>query len=409
MIDRPKQRIVIATTSLDVGGTENHLTAVAPALAACGWPVTVYCFNSRGVQADALARRGVEVIGPPLQANLNHTPRLLRLLYLPFAMLKFGWLLLRRRPAIVHFFLGEPYMAGAPIAMLAGVRLRVMSRRSLNHYLARIPGAARIERWLHQRMSAMLGNSHAILRDLAGEGCPPPRLGLIYNGVAIDTSRPQRMREAVRRELGIGPHAVVAITVANLHPYKGHADLITALGAVHARLPREWALLCVGRDLGTQIDLEAQAAALGIAGHVRFLGTRTDVWDLLAAADLGLLCSHEEGFSNAIIEKMASGLPVIATAVGGNPEAVEDGVTGIVVPPRSPARLGAAIETLMSDADRRSRFGTAGRRRVEARFTMEACVAAYDALYAGLLDGKQPANIPAVAASEPIQDDPDRH
>ena len=133
--------------------------------------------------------------------------------------------------------------------------------------------------------------------------------------------------------------------------------------------------------------------ALGIEDNIKLLGARSDIVSLLAAADLGVLSSHEEGFANSILEGMAAGLPMIVTDVGGNAEAVVNGVTGLVVPPRNANALGAAILKLALDAELRRTMGRAGRERVAKYFGIDRCVANYAHLYAGLGRGERPAAI----------------
>jgi glycosyltransferase involved in cell wall biosynthesis len=114
------------------------------------------------------------------------------------------------------------------------------------------------------------------------------------------------------------------------------------------------------------------------------------VSDLLSASDIAILCSHQEGFWNVILEGMSAGLPLIVTDVEGNREAVVAGETGLIVPPHDPLGLGAAIIHLAQHPEVRQRFGIAGRKLVESKFTLQACVAQYDALYRGLLNRKVP-------------------
>jgi glycosyltransferase involved in cell wall biosynthesis len=145
-------------------------------------------------------------------------------------------------------------------------------------------------------------------------------------------------------------------------------------------------LLLVGRDDGIESSLKKKTRDLGIAEHVRFLGQRYDVADLLRIADIALLCSHEEGFSNALLEMMAAGLPCIVTDVGGNPEAVIDEVTGLLVPAKDPGAIARAILRLAHDPDLRRRMGLAGRTRVQQNFSLEACLDSYEALYSSIMD-----------------------
>jgi glycosyltransferase involved in cell wall biosynthesis len=123
---------------------------------------------------------------------------------------------------------------------------------------------------------------------------------------------------------------------------------------------------------------------------VHWLGSRDDIPDLLAAADIGLLCSHQEGFPNAVLEAMAAGLPVIATRVGGSAEAVVDGDTGLLPPPHDPKRLGEAILLLAGDAEKRAAFGRAGKDRAEREFALARAIADHMAFYRRLVQPEAP-------------------
>jgi glycosyltransferase involved in cell wall biosynthesis len=257
----------------------------------------------------------------------------------------------------------------------------IMSRRSLNHYQRSRALVARAERWLHGRMSLIAGNSRAVVRQLESEGVPAARLRLTYNGIELPPAPDAASRGRVRAALGMGPDALILVTVANLIPYKGHADLIEALALAAGDLPADWRLLCAGRDQGLGETLRGLTAARGLTDRVQWLGARNDVPDLLRAADIGILASHEEGFSNAVIEGMAAALPMIVTDAGGNAEAVVEGETGCVVAPRRPAELSRAILRLASDGELRARMGSAGRERVARHFTLARCVDQYEAMY----------------------------
>jgi glycosyltransferase involved in cell wall biosynthesis len=301
----------------------------------------------------------------------------------------------------VHFFLPASYLVGGPLALLARMPNLVMSRRSLNLYQRKRPLVSRLERWLHKRMDAILGNSGAVVRELIEvEGCPPNRVGLIHNGIDTTAFSGQPDKAAIRAELDIDPKSFVAIIVANLIPYKGHGDLLDALSRVRDRLPQPWTLLCVGRDDGILPQLEDLARAQGIADRVRFLGERKDVPRLLAAGDIGLLCSHQEGFSNAILEGMAAGLPMVVTDVGGNGEAVADGETGFVVPARDAGALSEAIVKLASEPSLRAKQGKKARARVEAQFSIQTCVSKYDRLYSALLAGEAVSDLEGIRAAD---------
>lgn len=381
-------RLLFVALSLDVGGAERHLSSVLPELAHRGWPVTLYCTNRLGAFAADVERAGVQLIGPPVERKAGIQGTSHRLCAAARAGARLHGIMRRMRPALVHFFLPEAYLIGAPMALLLRVPILIMSRRGLNLYQRNWSGAAAIERNLHRYMTAVLANSRRVAADLEAEGCPRERVGLIYNGVALAGLDSPRDRSEVRLSLRIPENAVVAIVVANLIPYKGHADLLEALAQKAGALPHGFRVLCIGRDEGALASLQVQRAKLGLEDIVTFLGVRNDVPDLLAASDFSILPSHEEGFSNAIIEAMAAGLPLAVTDVGGNREAVVDGETGIVVPAKSPTVLGAAVERLATDPHLRQRLGAAGRQRARENFSLAACVDRYEALYRGLLAGK---------------------
>jgi glycosyltransferase involved in cell wall biosynthesis len=304
----------------------------------------------------------------------------------------------RFRPTIAHFFLPAAYILGAPASILTRIPVRIMSRRSLNNYQRNIRFSAAIECRLHGHMTAILGNSNSVVRQLhSDEHVPLDRLGLIYNGIDLGPYRkPSTIRKDVRASLKIDQGALVFIMVANLIPYKGHQDLLIALSMASPQLPAGWRALVVGRDDGIGTKLREQAAKLRIAENVLFLDSRSDVPDLLCSADIGVLSSHEEGFSNAILESMAAGLPMIATDVGGNPEAIIDGETGFIVPSHDPKRMCEAIVRLSADAGVRAKMGTVAADRVEKNFSLGACTSRYEDLYSGLLQGSNPGEIRSI-------------
>lgn len=373
--------ILYVIGSLEIGGSERHLSLIAPRLKQMGWQPVIYCLTHRGVLADKLRREDVEVIGPPFEAIGRSTP--IRALSLMMSVCRLFGIMLRRRPRIAHFFLPTSYLIGGPLAVMTRVPVRVMSRRSLNLYQKNRPLLQKMEIRLHRAMHALLGNSKAVMRDLESEGCSLDRLHLIYNGVedAPTTGGTTLTPEGAPKTEGL----VLAI-VANLIPYKAHEVLLRALATVASHMPASWTLLCIGRDTKYGVYLAQLAEELGLSDRVQFLGERHDVKALLLTTDIGILCSNEEGFANAILEGMAAGLPMIVTDVGGNAEAVVHGETGLVVPPGDPARLGAAILTLASDPASRHRMGSAARERQVALFSLDRCVSDYDRFYQALIE-----------------------
>jgi glycosyltransferase involved in cell wall biosynthesis len=392
------QNILFVISNLQLGGTERQVALLATELAKLGLAVSIYSFMDGEVRAQ-LEQNGIKVILPP--AGLAHKPssKTYNTLRALFAAVHLFWIMLTRRPNIVHFFLPAAYLVGAPMARLVGVPVRVMSRRSMNSY-QRGAVIRALERRMHRLMHAVLGNSRSVVRQLMGEGVAPEWLGLIYNGIDVAAFAVPGSRRELRERLGLPTNGMVMCIVANLIPYKGHRDLIDALAIAAPGLPPNWRLLVAGRDDGVGNELREQAKRLGLHDHVVFLGARTDVAAILAASDIGILCSHEEGFSNSILEGMAAGLPMIVTDVGGNPEAVIDAETGLVVPAGDPKRFAAAIVRLAGNSALRTRYGNAGRLRVAREFSVQRFAQSHRSLYAALIDGKHPIDVPEVCVQQ---------
>ncbi len=379
-------RILFVTESFGVGGTESHLLELLPALKSQGFEPAAFCLTEPGKRASILDAAAIPVMTAPRFAAYKRSP--LAPLRIGGGALKLFALIGRFQPTIAHFFLPGPYLAGAPVALARSVPIKVMSRRSLADYQRNWPGAARLERLLHPRMDAILGNSQAIVDDLiAKEGCPERQVRLIYNGIRL--SPLAVTREEARAALGLGERTFVMTMIANLFPYKGHRDLIAALARIEDRLPKPWTLLCAGRDAGESKAIAHAIATAGLGDRVRLLGERSDVPLLLAASDTGILTpTRNEGLSNAVLESMAVGLPMVVTDVGGNAEAVVDGRTGLVVPAGDCAALGAAIMKLAANPELRQAMGREAKQRVAERFSLSASVDQYCALYEELLERK---------------------
>lgn len=386
-----KKRLIVIIGSLNVGGAERHVVSILPKLAASGWSIQVITLTTKGVLAPLLEKGGI-----PVTALLTpwHTKffekfpeRISQILRISTYIVKLALILRREKKSLLHFFLPESYVVG----MLAAKLVRfsghtIMSRRSLNNYQRRRKGIGWFEEKLHAKTSAILCNSLAVIANLKTEkGVPGDRIHLIYNGIDTTPFLSFHPRLEVRKKLGITQDAFVMIKVANLIPYKGHADLLQALASIKQSLPQVWHLICVGQDNGIGSQLKQLAARLGLSKHILWLGSRSDIPAVLCSADLGILCSHEEGFSNAILEGMAAGLPMVVTDVGGNKEAVVHTETGYVVPAKDSVALAQAILQLTSDPNKVLQFGRAARERVNQCFSLDACVQAYIKLYETLM------------------------
>jgi glycosyltransferase involved in cell wall biosynthesis len=217
---------------------------------------------------------------------------------------------------------------------------------------------------------------------MVAEGFPSSRVGVIHNGIDPGRQPDEGERMRARKTLGFGADAFLVGSVARLDPVKDLKTLIAAYARLHTH-PGHAALVLVG-DGEERAALEACARDLGVAGGVHFVGYRADIRHLLAAFDVYVNSSVSEGVSLTILEAMATGLPVVATRVGGTPEVVLHGNTGLLVEPRDPAALATAIDELGRDRDRGRALGAAGRVRVDTFFTIDRMVSDYARVYTRL-------------------------
>lgn len=238
-----------------------------------------------------------------------------------------------------------------------------------------------------RRMDAHLAVAEAQRRYLVDvEGIPGERVHLIYNGVDAEQYRPAAPGEcqAMRRELGVPGDALVLMAVGSLKPLKGFDALIRAATPV-LRSRHDARLVLVGD--GPQRDpLQALARGQGIADQVVFAGLRDDVHAVLRAADVLVLSSRTEVLPTVVLEAMATGLPVVATRVGGVPEIVEHERSAILASPDDESSLQAALERVVASPELRRTLGARGRAIVETRFRLERMCAEREALFAKLLD-----------------------
>jgi glycosyltransferase involved in cell wall biosynthesis len=212
------------------------------------------------------------------------------------------------------------------------------------------------------------------------------RLGVAEGAIdVIPNGIPARPgdREATRRKLGVDGDEVLLLAVGNLSTRKGHALLLSALAELPRQLP-ETAWRCVIAGRGEERErLERQLMALGLGERVTLLGHRDDIPDLQAAADVYVMPSYWEGMPLAILEAMSAGHAVVASAVGGIPEVIRDGETGVLVPPGSPLALAQALRRVIAEGDTRDRLGAAARQRFDAEYRIEVMADRYERLYFG--------------------------
>jgi sugar transferase (PEP-CTERM/EpsH1 system associated) len=362
-IDR-RISVVHVVSTLNIGGLEKVVLDLTRLATRDRFDVSVVCLGEPGVLAPEFAEAGVEVhsLGACSGSRFSSLRRLRRYL-------------IEKRPQVVHTHNPAPHRVGGIAARLAGIPVLVHTKHGRNYP----------EQWrwrLASRMYSMLSHKVvAVSADAADvacriEGIPKSKVDVILNGVDLDgyPFNPTRDRTSQRR----------AIHVARLiYPTKDQVTLLRAVRIVANEEP-EFVLDIVGDGPSREL-LVNLGDELKLGGHVRFLGFRSDVADLMASAEYFVLSSKKEGISLTLLEAMACGLATVATSVGGNPEVVADGETGLLVPPESPEALAKAMLALLRNPAAADRMGVAGRARVAERFDLKGTLAKYEDLYVRLL------------------------
>jgi len=244
-------------------------------------------------------------------------------------------------------------------------------------------------RALRRLGSPLLAVSHDLAGYLAERfRLPREAIGVVHNGIPLaervpPAERPAR-RKAAREAAGLPAEGALLLCVGNLYPVKDHATLVRGL----PRLPADARVAIAGRG-EEEARLRALATELGVADRLHLLGLRDDVDRLLTAADVFVQPSRHEGLPLAVLEAMGHGLPVVASRVGGLPEAVEDGVSGLLVPPGDPEALARALAGLLAAPERVDALADAARTRAEAEFSVAAMTDRYRALYHGLTQARR--------------------
>jgi len=301
------------------------------------------------------------------------------------------------RPAVLHTYLFSANWRGVIVGRYAKVPVIISSVRNVDIHSNWL--FVMLERLLSGLADRVIANAEAVKEFVSrSHGVDPRKIRVIRNGVSIERiargaagARPSR-----RSEGGRADGKTVAM-IASLTAKKDHDTFLAAASRVREHFPRT-RFVAVG-DGPLRARLASRAEALGMRGEEIFVGETPDTASFLATVDVSVLTSLKEGCSNAILESMAAGKPVVVTGVGGNPELVEDGVTGYVVPAGDSEAVARRVIDLLTDEDLRTTMGEAGRKKAVEGFTVERMVEETVGFYTQLLDERLPGLLRWIEAS----------
>jgi glycosyltransferase involved in cell wall biosynthesis len=359
-------------TELGVGGAQSALYRLLFAVDRQRYAPSVVCLYG----GDGRTARRIRELGIPVHDLRLHAP------WQFFAFWRLFRLLRRERPALLHCWLFHANILGRVFGFLAGVPVIVTGRRSIVIGKPWREHLNRITSWLDSGVIAVCERAREI--EIERARVRPDKVFTIYNGVAPN---PAALPRPDAWPAGAPGCARIVICVGRLVPKNGIPDLLDAWASVAVTHPE--ARLWIAGDGMQRGELERRASTMSPLVRPRFLGLRDDLDRLLPRCSLLVQPSWFEGLSNAILEAMAAGLPVVATAVGGSPELVQHGRTGLLVPPRDPGALAEAIATMLDNPERGREIGALGRQRVAEHFSIEQMVRSTEALYERLLERKQ--------------------
>lgn len=362
--------VCLLITDLNIGGAEKAMVNLAFGLAKSRWRVHVINLGGDEPLAEKLRGGGIDVHflrvskRKPVQA-VRSLARLLREI----------------RPQLLQCFMFHANVAGRLAAWAAGVPWVLGGLRVAEHQKGWHLTVDRLTAWMS--LGSVCVSEGVRQFSITYGGIPEDRLWVIPNGVDVrpfDAATPLD-----KRSLGFQPSDRLALFAGRLDPQKGLPYLLDAVEVVAASRP-QWKLVMTGRE-GTESDWfrERVAESEILSRHVKWLGFRDDVPALLKTAEVLLLPSLWEGMPNVVLEAMAASRAVIGTDVEGTHELVVPGETGWLIPPENTEALAAAMAEAFDKPDRTKRYGEAGRKRVEAKYTLSGTIRAYESLWARVL------------------------
>jgi len=360
-------KLLIIVSSPAIGGGEKYLESICRGLVDRGHEVTVACSENL---RSLFLENGATVYGLKAGPKLSKS-NIWQLVFAPFFLMYFGWLIWRLKRTkgieIIHVQYKKEQIAATLAAKALGVKVVWTEHGPLHGFIVKNPLLASVYRAVSFLTDRIIVVSEATKRSLHSIGIPSEKLMRIYNGVTSVAFHEPCSQEASQRTAAI---------IARLIPDKGHFYLLKAFKIVRQKVPDARLLMIGDGPLRSQLD--ELVRDWGLADIVSFLGqiSQEQVQEVLDKTGIVVMPSvgEGEGLPYAVLEAMARGKPVIATCVGGLPELVIEGVTGIIVPPRDCDQLAGAIVTLMQDPTLAHQMGRKGKERVESEFSDRAMI-----------------------------------
>lgn len=361
-----RMNILRLITHMPVGGIERKILEVLPRLDPERFRPRVLCLREKGILGVELEKQGIPVDVCPLASRLS-----------PSGIWTMKKYMEKNRIHVVHAHMYRASVPGTIAARLAGVPVIIGQVHNVDTWETR--RQKWMDRFMSRRRCCTVAVSEKVRRNMMETlGLPAQKVRVIYNGVDTGRFDLPSARLPVRKALCLQEEDIVIVYHGRLVPQKNPERLVDIAAHFKNHSPR--VTVVVAGDGASRGKMEKRASQLEAWDHIQFLGRRNDIPELLNAADIAVLPSAKEGFSNALVEAMAAGLPVIATNVGGNGEAIEHGLSGCIVQESDFEGFLKALEMLVEDPTERQRMSTAAKKRAE-RFSLDNMVREVENLY----------------------------
>jgi L-malate glycosyltransferase len=372
-------KILKFLTMFAIGGTERQFVYLAKGLDKSRFDIRVGCLSKKGEFLRDIESMNLPVAEYPIKSL--YSPRMLQRQWL------FARDLRRQDIRLVHAYGFYPNVFSVPAARFAGC-ITIASVRDTGVFTSQVKLKTLSQRAACLLADRVVANSSAVRDWVVSLGVDENHINVIPNGIALNGRLTRSRNFRLRREFGIDPDVPVVAVISRLNPGKGIEYFLKAAVIVREQFPEAFFLIVGGSyfDPLYKPSLERMAKELKIADRVLFTGERNDVQHLLQEVNISVLPSLSEGLSNSLLESMGAGLPVIATNVGGNPEIVQDGKTGFLVPARDEKALSDAMVRMLKSPELAEKFGQAGYERVGSHFSLDATVRKTEDLYTMLLE-----------------------
>jgi glycosyltransferase involved in cell wall biosynthesis len=369
-----RNSLLFLTTGLAYGGAETQVVRLATRLKLRGWEVSVVSLMPPKAYVEDLEAAGIPVFSLGIRRKLPD----------PRPVLRLARIIRKWQPDVVHSHMVHANLLARIVRPLAPFPILVCTAHSIDE-------GGRLREVLY-RLTDLFCDlttqvSQAGLERYVHVGAVPRhKIRYIPNGVDTERFKPNlEDRLKVRKELGVD--GFVWLAVGRFDPQKDYPNMLQAFARVVHKHSN--AILLIVGDGPLRETMENMARELGAEKYVKFLGIRRDIPQLMNAADAYVMSSSWEGMPNVLLEASATGLPIVATDVGGNREVVLDGITGFLVPPRNPEALAEAVLRMMDlPEEKRREMGKAARKHVEDNFSLDRIVDMWEALYKELLEQK---------------------